>query len=198
MASLSEAELNKRVEETLGEVNMEAHRDKPVRVLSGGQKKRVSIAIELLMRPQFIILDEPTSALDRTVQKQVISLLRELQQKYQLSYIFISHDLAVVDYVCDEVAVMYLGRIVEQAPTGRLFDAPAHPYTQALIDSVPRIGAGRRRDRTRLRGGVSVQMAEFSGCPFSDRCPRVESRCRDEAPALREIDNGHMASCHFA
>ena len=171
--------------------------DKYPHEFSGGQRQRIAIARALVTRPSLIVADEPISALDVSVQAQVLNLMQDLQRDFGVTYMLISHDLGVVDYVCDEVAVMYLGRVVERASRARLFASPAHPYTQALFEAVPRIGAGRRR-RTTLRGGVGSQTKQANGCAFADRCPKVQPRCSEERPELRKIDNGHMASCHFA
>jgi peptide/nickel transport system ATP-binding protein len=171
--------------------------DKYPHEFSGGQRQRIAIARALVTRPSLIVADEPVSALDVSVQAQVLNLMQELQQNYGVTYMLISHDLGVVDYVCDEVVVMYLGRVVERASRTQLFAKPAHPYTQALFDAVPRIGAGRRR-RTTLQGNVGSQTRLATGCAFADRCPNVQTRCSSEMPKLRKIDNGHMASCHFA
>ncbi|MDP6689864.1 MAG: ATP-binding cassette domain-containing protein [Alphaproteobacteria bacterium] len=175
--------------------------DKYPHEFSGGQRQRIAIARALVTRPSLIVADEPVSALDVSVQAQVLNLMQELQQDFGVTYMLISHDLGVVDYVCDEVAVMYLGRVVELAGRAQLFAKPCHPYTKALFDAVPRIGAGRRSGADRastLQGSVSSQTRQITGCAFADRCPRAESRCLDEAPELRRIDDGHMASCHFA
>ncbi|MDP6346014.1 MAG: ABC transporter ATP-binding protein, partial [Alphaproteobacteria bacterium] len=126
------------------------------------------------------------------------NLMQDLQRDHGVTYMLISHDLGVVDYVCDEVAVMYLGRVVEQTTRERLFEAPAHPYTKALLEAVPRVGGGRRRRRSVLQGGVGSQTHEAAGCPFADRCPVAELTCREQSPVLREIAPSHMASCHFA
>jgi len=171
--------------------------DKYPHEFSGGQRQRIAIARALVTRPSLIVADEPVSALDVSVQAQVLNLMKDLQRDFGVTYMLISHDLGVVDYVCDEVAVMYLGRVVEHASRARLFSKPAHPYTQALFDAVPRIGA-TRRTRAVLHGDVGSQTRVTTGCAFADRCPQVQSRCTTEAPELRKIDNGHIASCHFA
>ena len=171
--------------------------DKYPHEFSGGQRQRIAIARALVTRPSLIVADEPVSALDVSVQAQVLNLMQELQQEFGVTYMLISHDLGVVDYVCDEVAVMYLGRVVEHASRVQLFANPVHPYTQALFDAVPRIGAGRRR-RTTLQGHVGSQTQAPGGCAFADRCPKAQPRCSEEMPELRKIDDGHMASCHFA
>ena len=188
-----------RVAEVIAAVGLRpADLDKYPHEFSGGQRQRIAIARALVTRPKLIVADEPVSALDVSVQAQVLNLLRDLRVEFGVTHLLISHDLAVVDYVCDEVAVMYLGRIVEQAPAGRLFDAPAHPYTRALIEAVPKIGAGRRRRKTATSAGPPAATSALDGCPFVARCPMARARCMSEPPALREIDSGHMASCHFA
>ena len=164
---------------------------------SGGQRQRIAIARALVTRPSLIVADEPVSALDVSVQAQVLNLMQDLQRDFGVTNMFFSHDLGVVDYVCDEVAVMYLGRVVERASRAQLLAKPRHLYTQALFEAVPRIGAGRRR-RTALQGTVGSQTRPAAGCAFADRCPRAAPRCSVEMPELRKIDEGRMASCHFA
>ncbi len=175
--------------------------DKYPHEFSGGQRQRIAIARALVTRPSLIVADEPVSALDVSVQAQVLNLMQELQRDFDVTYMLISHDLGVVDYICDQVAVMYLGRVVEQAGRARLFAKPVHPYTQALFDAVPQVSSGRRTKTARrvtLQGNVGTQTRQATGCAFAERCPRAESRCFAEIPELRKIDNGHMASCHFA
>lgn len=164
---------------------------------SGGQRQRIGLARALLLRPQIVVCDEPVSALDVIIQSQIINLLRKLQSQFQLAYLFIAHDLSVVRHISDRIGVMYLGQLVEEAPTDELFAQPLHPYTRALLSAVPKADPTVRRDRIRLVGEVPSALNPPAGCAFHPRCPQATEQCRINAPELREAAPGRFVSCHL-
>ena len=163
---------------------------------SGGQRQRIGIARALAVQPEFLVCDEAVAALDVSIQAQVLNLFMDLRRDLDLTYLFISHDLSVVEHISDRVVIMYLGRVVESAPSGELFDTPNHPYTRALLAGAPKLDA-RRRVYEPVKGEIPSPLDPPGGCHFHPRCPHATARCREEAPALREIAPGRHSACHL-
>ena len=196
---LSANQRRERVREVLAAVGLpETHLDLYPHEISGGQQRRVGLARILMLRPTLVILDEPTSGLDVSVQATVLRLFLELRERFDLTYVFISHDLAVVRLVSRRIAVMYLGQVVELGDTETVFTAPRHPYTQSLLAAVPVVGGRRVTDEFWLEGEPPSPGNLPSGCRFRTRCPRAAERCAAEEPQLRALDDGSQVACHFA
>lgn len=196
----TDAERNERVDELFKLVGLRPDQ-KPLfpHQFSGGQRQRLSIARALATNPQLIVCDEPVSALDIAIRAQILNLLRRIQRERGQSFLFISHDMAVVEHICDDIGVMYLGQIVEQASRESFFSRPLHPYSVALMSAVPTVTGGREKaaNRIRLQGDPPSPVNPPKGCRFAGRCPAAQEYCRDNAPPLREIVPGHRVACHF-
>jgi peptide/nickel transport system ATP-binding protein len=194
---VSRRELDSYVDEQMSRVGLDpSWKRRYPHQFSGGQRQRICIARALAVNPEFLVCDEAVAALDVSIQAQVLNLLMRLREELRLTYLFISHDLGVVEHISDRAAVMYLGRLVEVAPVEDLFRHPNHPYTQALLAEIPRVGTGRR-EFAPIRGEIPSPLEPPSGCHFHPRCPHAMDRCRAEVPLIKEVAPNHLSACHL-
>jgi dipeptide transport system ATP-binding protein len=195
--SLGNEERQERIAAMAARVGLKPeHLGRYPHMFSGGQRQRIAIARAMMLRPPIVVADEPTSALDVSIQAQILNLFMDLQDEYGTGFVFISHNLAVVEHVAHDVLVMYFGRVVESGAKDRVFARPLHPYTKALMSATPALRVSDRRERIVIHGEPPSPLAPPPGCAFASRCPRAEARCRSEAPALRAID-GRQVACHL-
>jgi oligopeptide transport system ATP-binding protein len=190
---------DRRVKQLLDAVGIPlAAADRYPHEFSGGQRQRIGIARALAVEPKFIVADEPVAALDVSIQAQIVNLFVDLQKEFNLTYLFIAHDLGVVQYISRRVGVMYLGKLVELGAKDRIYERPLHPYTRALLSAVPSSDPAQRKERTLLKGEIPSPVNPPSGCRFHTRCPLAAERCKTEDPTFREIESGHYVACHEA
>lgn len=198
LGATAASDLRGRAQEVLTSVGLRSNDlDKYPHEFSGGQRQRVAIARALITRPRLIVADEPVSALDVSVQAQVLNLMQDLSQQFGVTYLLISHDLAVVDHLCEDVAVIYQGRIVEQGACDTLFREAAHPYTRALIEAVPRLVPGATPGQRRRSPLITPRQHPATACPYAARCPNAQTLCDEQRPELRAVTEGHQVACHF-